>query len=134
MTTPSCNLAQAVETVILGALEHLGERVVLPVTRGHAELEVAACVRILGCGEPGREFTNGDELKVREPPLPEGTLILYFLARSPYAYGSAAAALYIQALSCVWPDFEPGVGMTLPGGYRGWIGPLPEGWITRIAA
>lgn len=133
--TPRLTIPGAVDVVIRCALEHLGERVMVPAQRGHRTLEVGACVRILGDGEPRSEFATPDELRgCWSEPLREGTLILFLLLRCPDARGSTAAGLFQEAVGCVWPDPDAGNGVELPGGYQGWVGPLPGERLRPLAA
>jgi hypothetical protein len=129
-------LEDAVDGLVRCALEHLGVRVMTPVRRGHRTLEVAVCVRILGSGHPHSEFASPEDMRAcRDEALPEGSLILFLILRSPDCRGRALQALYREAVECVWPDDpQAGSGVDLDGGFRGWIGPLPAERLRRVAA
>lgn len=127
-------LGAAVETAIRSALQHLGERVIVPPRPGLCSLELTACIRILGFGEPTREFTSASKLGRCCAGEPEGTLILYFLVRYPQDCGYDTAALMAEAAITVWGEREMGRGLVMAGGYRGWIGTLPSYWLSLVSA
>lgn len=130
----SDRVGTAVETVIRGALHHLGQRVVLPAAPPLSVLELTACVRIMGCGEPEREFTSSSQLGKCCEDAPQGTLILFLMLRFRGPRRDDDVGLTTEALLTAWGDREMGPGVEMPGGYRGWIGPLPAHWLSRVCA